>query len=108
MRNNNALAAFLLCFVIAVYLIILSFIVNPIQKNAPNSSSETSISEISTPEPTAIPTEQPTVTPTTVEIDLTPNYLELPTGSTGEFKSIEKASSITDQNSKQYHFRQLW
>jgi len=91
-----------------VCLIAFTFTIEPINKNIPDSSSAASIPATPTIEPTAMPTEQPTITPTTVTIDLTPNYLELPKGSTGEFKSIENASSITDQDSKQWHFKQLW
>lgn len=54
-----------------------------------------------------LPTPEPIITPTTVVISLIPNYLQLPTGSTGEFKSIERASMITRKDSKQWYLQQL-
>lgn len=62
-----------------------------------------------TPVPTFEPTKTPTpeITPTSVVISLIPKYLKLPTGSTGEFKSIERMSQITKRDSKQWYLQQI-
>lgn len=71
-------------------------------------TSSTSISETISITPTTMPTQEPTITPTTVTIDLTANYLALPKGSTGAFKSYEKITSITNMDSMQYKLKQFY
>lgn len=107
MGTSKTLLAFLLCMVISVYLIIISFMIEPLKKTSADIYSS-SISEIISTTPTTMPSQAPVVTveplPTQKPIDSLP----LPKNVTGLFKAWEDYNSITREDSKQYALKQFY